>query len=90
MYGAKSGHSVQLGELGTFRIMITSKGAATAEDFTSDYIKSAHVRYFPSKRIKNIYQELSYKKVPARKVIVGVMNGDGNNDYEEGGEDLTA
>lgn len=78
----KAGHSVNLGELGTFRIMINSKGAATAEDFTVDLIKSAHVRYFPSKKIKNIYSELTFKKVPARKVIVGVMNGDTNTDDE--------
>lgn len=84
----KAGHSIQLGELGTFRIMINSKGSVTEEDFTSDLIKSAHVRYFPSRKIKNIYSELSFKKVPARKVIVGVMNP--STDQEEGGEDLTA
>lgn len=86
----KAGHSVNLGELGTFRIMINSKGAVTADDFTSDLIKSAHVRYFPSKKIKNIYSELAFKKVPPRKTVADMLGGNTGSDNEGGGEDLTA
>lgn len=85
----KAGHSVNLGELGTFRMMLNSAGAVTAEDFTTELIKGAHVRYFPSKKIKNIYSELSFRKVPPRKTVADMLNGSTGSDAGDG-EDLTA
>lgn len=86
----KNGNSVTLGELGTFRITIKSKGAETAEDFSTSLIKASSVRYFPSRKIKNLNNELSFNKVPSRKTVALAMNGKLQDEEEEGGEDLTA
>ena len=84
------GNSIVLGELGTFRFTLTSKGAVTAEDFKVDMIKKASVRYYPSKTIKTIYDGLTYNRVPARKTVHDILKGNGTEGgEEEGGEDLT-
>ena len=88
----KKGNSIILGDVGTFRMTLNSKGAETAESFTSDLIKKASVRYYPSRRVKNITNELEFKKVPNRKTVASALKGDAGNGggEEEGGEDLTA
>ena len=89
----KKGNSIILGDVGTFRMTINSKGAETAEDFDVSLIKKASVRYYPSRRVKNIYSELEYKKVPSRKTVASALKGNtgnGGEEEEEGGEDLTA
>ena len=82
------GNSIILGELGTFRFTLTSKGAVTAENFKVDIIKKASVRYYPSRTIKNIYDNLTFNRVPARKTVHDILKGDSAGS-EEGGEDLT-
>ena len=82
------GNSIILGELGTFRFTLTSKGAVTAENFKVDMIKKASVRYYPSRTIKNIYDNLTFNRVPARKTVHDILKGDSAGS-EEGGEDLT-
>ena len=49
----RNGNSVTLGEIGTFRITLTTKGALTRDKFTRDNIKSLHVRFLPSSAFKN-------------------------------------
>lgn len=87
----QKGNSIILGDVGTFRMTINSKGAETAEDFDVSLIKKASVRYYPSKRVKNIYDSLTFHKVPNRKTVASALKGEaGNGNEEEGGEDLTA
>ena len=43
----KAGKQVDFGELGKFRLQINSKGAITAEDFTSDNITGVAIQYVP-------------------------------------------
>jgi predicted histone-like DNA-binding protein len=86
----QKGNSIILGDVGTFRMTINSKGAETAEDFDVSLIKKASVRYYPSKRVKNIYDSLTFHKVPNRKTVASALKGEaGNGNEEEGGEDLT-
>lgn len=85
----QKGNSIILGDVGTFRMTINSKGAETAEDFDVSLIKKASVRYYPSKRVKNIYDSLTFHKVPSRKTVTSAMKGQQGNEEEEGGEDLT-
>ncbi|MBR1593316.1 MAG: HU family DNA-binding protein [Alloprevotella sp.] len=48
----RNGQSVTLGEIGTFRFTIKSKGAATADKVTSDLIRSVHIRFLPSAQLR--------------------------------------
>ena len=48
----RNGNSVRLGDLGSFRPTLSSKGAATAEDFTAGHIKSVNVRFYSSPNMR--------------------------------------
>ena len=77
----KSGEIVRLGDLGTFQIGISSKGAVTEEDYDASLIKKARINFRPGLALAGILSGLSYKKV-SRKVVK-------TEEEEEGGEDLT-
>ena len=49
----RNGNSVTLGEIGTFRITMKTKGALTRDKFTNSNIKSLHVRFLPSTTFKD-------------------------------------
>ncbi|MDR1527613.1 MAG: HU family DNA-binding protein [Dysgonamonadaceae bacterium] len=46
------GHTVQLGELGSFRLTSRSEGSATEEAVNPNKIKSVHVHFTPSKTLR--------------------------------------
>ena len=77
----KSGEIVRLGDLGTFQIGISSKGAVTEEDYSDSFITKARINFRPGLALAGILSGLSYKKV-SRKVVK-------TDEEEEGGEDLT-
>ena len=77
----KSGEIVRLGDLGTFQIGISSKGAVTEEDYSDSFITKARINFRPGLALAGILTGLSYKKV-SRKVVK-------TDEEEEGGEDLT-
>ena len=52
----RNGNSVTLGEIGTFRVTMKTKGALTRDKFTKDNIKSIHVRFLPSTEFKNDFR----------------------------------
>lgn len=47
----RNGQSVTLGEIGTFRFTLKSKGALTRDKFTTDNIKKVHVRFLPNRSL---------------------------------------
>ena len=59
----KNGEIVRLGDLGTFQIGISSKGAATEEDYDASLIKKARINFRPGLALSGILTGLSYKKV---------------------------
>ena len=59
----KNGEIVRLGDLGTFQIGISSKGAATEEDYDVSLIKKARINFRPGLALAGILTGLSYKKV---------------------------
>ena len=77
----KGGEIVRLGDLGTFQIGISSKGAVTEEDYDASLITKARINFRPGLALAGILSGLSYKKV-SRKVVK-------TEEEEEGGEDLT-
>lgn len=49
----KEGHSVKLGDLGTYSCTLRSEGAETADAFTADKIQSVHVRWTLPAKLKS-------------------------------------
>ena len=76
----KGGEIVRLGDLGTFQLGISSKGAITEEDYTADaHIKKARINFRPGLALANILGNLSYKKV-------AVKSSKADKEEEEGTE----
>ncbi len=56
------GKIVELGEFGTFRLGISSDGAAQAGDVNADSITEAHVIFTPGQRFKDVLATLKFQK----------------------------
>jgi predicted histone-like DNA-binding protein len=64
----KSGEIVRLGDLGTFQIGVSSKGALTEKDFNESLIKKARIKFRPGVALASFLTSLSYAKVAKRAV----------------------
>lgn len=62
----RRGESVFLGDLGSFRIGLSSVGTATPEEFTSANIKKARITFLSGKSLKNAARTFQYKRVEPR------------------------
>ena len=62
----KSGEIVRLGDLGTLQIGISSKGAATEEDYTEDLIKKARINVRPGSALVGALSGLTFQKVAVK------------------------
>ena len=82
----KSGEIVRLGDLGTFQIGISSKGAETEKDYSDTLIKKARINFRPGSALVGILTNLSFQKVKVRSSKADKED----EEEEEGGEDLTA
>jgi len=61
MMFALNGHSVRVGEFGSFRPIIKSRGANTAEGFSRGNIKGVKIAFTPSSSLRNILQTASFE-----------------------------
>ncbi len=52
VYSIRNGNSVTLPEIGTFGFSIKTRGTETKEKFVVDNIKTLHVRFKPSSKLK--------------------------------------
>ena len=77
----KNGEIVRLGDLGTFQIGISSKGAVTEEDYTDSLIKKARINFRPGSALVGALDGLTFQKVSVKYTK--------DEKEEEGGEDLT-
>ena len=62
----KGGEIVRLGDLGTFQIGISSKGAVTEEDYDTSLIKRAKINFRPGTVLSNALSGLSFTKVKVK------------------------
>ena len=81
----KGGEIVRLGDLGTFQIGISSKGALTEEDYDESLIKKARINFRPGSALMGALSNLTFAKVKPR-----YTKEDKEAEEEEGGEDLTS
>ena len=59
----QNGEIVRLGELCTLQVSLSSKGALTEEDYTTDLIKRAKINFRPGRVLANALSSLSFSKV---------------------------
>ena len=64
----KGGEIVRLGDLGTFQIGISSKGATTEEDYDVSLIRKARINFRPGLALSGVLTGLTYKKVAVKPV----------------------
>ena len=64
--GLRAGEQVDFGDLGKFRLQITSRGAETAEKFTATNITGVNIQFIPGEDLKNIFSGLEFSPVPTR------------------------
>lgn len=57
------GRIVRLGDLGTFRLSISSEGSDTLEDTHSGMVKKARILFRPAEGLRNMLKNLNYRKV---------------------------
>lgn len=77
----KGGEIVRLGDLGTFQIGISSKGALTEEDYDTSLIKKARINFRPGTALVGVLSNLTYQKVAVKS---------SKADKEEGEEEDTS
>ncbi len=58
----KEGRIVKLGRLGNFQVGLSSEGLATAEEVSSSAITKKRILFRPGKKLRNLLNELSFKK----------------------------
>ena len=64
----KGGEIVRLGDLGTFQIGVSGKGALTEEDYMPSLIQKARINFRPGIALSGILTSLSFSKV-AKKAV---------------------
>lgn len=75
------GKQVSLGDLGSFRIGLSSKGTITAEDFNPlHHIKSVHVNWVPGLQFRSLQGDVEWNIVANRRaqrlLLKAVTNGE--------------
>ena len=58
------GFTVQLGELGYFKIFIRSEGSDTADEVTPDKIRGMQLRFIPGEGIRERVKKFAVEKFP--------------------------
>ena len=69
----KSGKQVDFGELGKFRLQLSSDGAESAEKFTSNHITGASIQFIPGDDLKNLFANLDFNVVATRAAQAAVL-----------------
>ena len=79
----KSGEIVRLGDLGTFQIGVSGKGALTEEEYDSSLIQKARINFRPGIALSGILTNLTYAKVPKKPVPAKKEEEESNEGLEE-------
>lgn len=69
----RAGDQVDFGELGKFRLQVSSKGAATAEEFTANNITGVNIQFVPGDDLKNLFEGMQFNPVPTRAAVRAVL-----------------
>lgn len=69
----KEGKQVDFGELGKFRLQLSSKGALSAEDFTAANITGVNIQFIPGEDLQTIFQGLEFNLVASRTAQAALL-----------------
>ena len=72
----KAGDQVDFGELGKFRLQLTSEGAATAEEFTANNITGVNIQFVPGEELKDLFAGITFNLVPTRAAAKAVLKAE--------------
>ena len=61
--GLARGANIKMGDLGNFRISVSSEGKDTPKDVTANAVKKVSIIFTPGKRLKETLNNLKYTKV---------------------------
>lgn len=62
----KEGEIVELGELGRFQVLLSSKGAHTVEDFNNSFILRSRLNFRPGPLLREALGVMTYTRVPPK------------------------
>ena len=79
----KGGEIVRLGDLGTFQIGVSGKGALTEEDYMPSLIQKARINFRPGIALSGILTSLSFSKV-AKKAVKKTDENEEEQEPDEG------
>lgn len=57
------GQAVRLGDLGSFRVSISSEGKSTEKEVNAKSIKNSKIVFTPGKALKTMLSDLKYEKI---------------------------
>lgn len=57
-----NGNIIRLGDFGSFYSKLTSEGAEKRDDFHSNFIKKTSIKFRPGVDVKNVLNDITYKK----------------------------
>ena len=69
----KAGMQVNFGELGKFRLQISSKGAVNAKSFTAAHITGVSIQYVPGEDLQDLFQGLEFNLVASRTAQAALL-----------------
>ena len=61
------GHSVKMGDFGTFSLTLSSQGAETKEEFNASMIKGANLNFRAGKEFAKVIRNVEFSKKPGSK-----------------------
>ena len=67
------GKKIRLGDLGDFSILLSSKGAETADKFTAQNITNVKVQWDPGQQFKNLLDDAEFNLVASRSAQAAVI-----------------
>ena len=67
------GKKIRLGDLGDFSVLLSSKGAESADKFTAQNITQVKVQWEPGKEFKNLLDDAEFNLVASRSAQAAVL-----------------
>lgn len=71
-----NGNKIQLGELGTFSISISSEGAESVEKFTAKNIKAVNILFAPGDDFENLIGRAEFNPVASRAAQIATLKAE--------------
>ena len=67
------GKKIRLGDLGDFSLLLSSKGAETADKFTAQNITNVKVQWEPGQQFKNLLEDAEFNLVASRSAQAAII-----------------